>query len=321
MGRWTFPPDGGHMDRATNIYFQNMTGHAVRERLKTNDIIIVPIGSTEYHGLNAPYGEDTFLVTRMAEAVAQATGCTVCQPLWFGSHPYQHLGVPGTIVVPEDVFVAMIRAVIAGLWNAGFRKQILLNGHGQEYVIPNAIHEFAKKYQVPAILVNVNWPTVIPNHLKDTRHGGPFEAPFRHADEAETSYSLALFPEMFDQSRAEETDPKGFIKGEHVDVGGDIFHRPVPGHCQVGMGGIELLAYPQGVLGKPALASADKAIRGLEDLLDYLVRLHDDILERFPPGKLPPADLVTQRPRDEVEALLRGPLNGGRHLYTVAWPT
>jgi len=318
--KWILPPDGGHMDRASGVYLQNMTGYALRERLKVNDIIIIPIGSTEYHGLNAPYGEDTFLVTRMAEAVALQTGCTVCQPIWFGSHPYQHLGVPGTIVVPEDIFVGTLRAVIAGLWNTGFRKQILLNGHGQEYVIPNAIHEFAKKYQVPAILVNVNWPIVIPDYLKDRKHGGPFETPFRHADEAETSYSLALFPELVDQSKAEETDPKGFIKREHVDVGGDIFHRPVPGHCQVGMGGIEVAVYPQGVLGKPALASADKALPGLKVLLDYLKTLHDDIVERFPPGELPPAELVTQRPKQEVDALLRGPQNGGRHLYTVAWP-
>jgi len=41
----------------------------------------------------------------------------------------------GTVVVPEDAFLANLRAVIAGFWNTGFRKQILLNGHGQEEVI------------------------------------------------------------------------------------------------------------------------------------------------------------------------------------------
>ncbi len=152
MGQWRLPPDGGHMDKADGVYLQNMTGKQVAERLRTDDIVIVPIGSTEFHGANACYGEDTFLVTRMAELVAEKTGCTVSQPLWFGSHPYPHLGMPGTIVVPEDIFVGLIRAVIAGLWNTGFRKQILLNGHGQEYVIPNALHQFAKKYQVPSIL-------------------------------------------------------------------------------------------------------------------------------------------------------------------------
>ncbi|HJW91633.1 MAG TPA: hypothetical protein VJ436_13405 [Anaerolineales bacterium] len=56
-------------------------------------------------------------------------------------------------------------------------------------------------------------------------------------------------------------------------------------------------------------------------MLDYLVKLHDDILERFPPGVLPEVALVTQRfTQEQVDELLKGPLNGGKHLYTIAWP-
>src|SRR3972149_9167435 len=74
MSTWKIPPDGGHLDKASGIYLQNMTWKQIEERLKANDIIIVPVGSTEAHGPHAPLGEDTFLVTRMAEAVAQRTG-------------------------------------------------------------------------------------------------------------------------------------------------------------------------------------------------------------------------------------------------------
>ena len=47
-----------------------------------------------------------------------------------------------------------------------------------------------------------------------------------------------------------------------------------------------------------------------------------DIMKKFPPGKLPPLDKVSQRfTKKELEALLKGPLKkGGKHLYTVAWP-
>ena len=100
--KWQIPPDGGHMDVPDGIYFQNMTMLEVEERLKVNDVLIIPVGSTEAHGPHACYGEDTFLVTRMAEAVAKRTGCTVSQPVWFGSHPYHHLGMPGTVPVDED---------------------------------------------------------------------------------------------------------------------------------------------------------------------------------------------------------------------------
>ena len=165
----------GSLDKADGIYFQNMTGHDVEERLKKNDIIIIPVGATEYHGKGQAYGEDTFLVTRMAEIVARETGCTVSQPFWFGSHPANVLGMPGTIFIRVETFISFLRDIIAGYWNAGFRKQILINGHGQEYVIPNAIQQFGKICQVPAVIAFVNWPTAIAPYLKDKEHGGPLK--------------------------------------------------------------------------------------------------------------------------------------------------
>lgn len=320
MGKWELPPPGGHMDKPNGIYYQTMTKAEVEERLKVNDILIIPVGSTENHGAAQPFGEDTFLVTRMAEAVAEATGCTVAEPVWYGSHPYHHMGMPGTVVIPEDTFLAYLRAIIAGFWNTGFRKQILLNGHGQEEVIPLALHQFAKTYQVPCMLVSLHWPTVIHDHLKDKEHGGPFETPFRHADEAECSYSMALFPEMVKLEMAEDTAPTGFMPAGHVDKGGDVYHAPIKGHEQIGFHGIEVIGTPEGVVGKPSLADPAKAEAGLNDLLDYMVRLIGDIQERFPAGKLPPADRVTMRSTEEIEALLKGPFEGGTHLYTVAWP-
>ena len=324
MARWDLPPNGGHMDEPSGVYFQNMTGRQVRERLEKDDTIIIPVGSTEAHGDGAPFGEDTFLVTRMAEKVAEKTGCTVAQPIWYSSHPWGHLGMPGTVIIPEEPFTAVLRAVIAGFWNAGFRKQILLNGHGQEYVIPNAIHQFMKTYQVPAVLAFVNWPTVIPQMLMDKAHGGPFDTPFKHADEAETSYSMALFPEMIHLEDAVDTHPSGFLKNgkglRHIDGGGDVYQRPIPGHAQAGLGGLEVCCTPEGVVGSPTLASPDKAYDGVKTVLDYLVELHDDILEAFPPGVLPPIEKMTQRTPEELDAVIRGPRNGGRHLYTIAYP-
>jgi len=139
------------MDKPSGIYFQTMTKKDVEERLKKDDILIVPVGSTENHGSAGPFGEDTFVVTRMAEEVAKSTGCTVAEPLHYGSHPFHHLGQPGTIVIPDDVFSAHIRAVIAGFWNTGFRKQIWISLHGQEYIVPSALQEFGKRYQVPTM--------------------------------------------------------------------------------------------------------------------------------------------------------------------------
>jgi creatinine amidohydrolase/Fe(II)-dependent formamide hydrolase-like protein len=321
MTDWNLPPKSGHMDLPDGIYLQNLSITEIKERIKKNDIIIIPVGSTENHGPAACIGEDTFLVTRMAELVAQKTGCTVAQPTWYGSHPYHHMGMPGTIIVPEETFKGLLRAVIAGCWNIGFRKMILLNGHGHEYVIPSAIHEWAKNYQLPAVICNVNWYHAIPEYCKDQEHGGPFETPFIHADEAETSFSLTLFPELLkDIDACNDNEVVGWMPNGHVDKAGNIYQKPIRWYGQVGFGPIELSAYPEGHVGCPSKATFEKGRPGIEAFLDYLKKLVEDILTTFPPGKLPPIQGITQRDPKEIEPYIKGPLNGGKSIYELRYP-
>lgn len=249
MSNWNLPPKGGYMEAPKKMYYQTMTKLDVEERLKKDDVIIIPVGSTENHGAAGPIGEDTFMVTRIAEMVAEKTGCTVAEPFWYGSHPFHHIGQPCTIPLPDSVFIDMLRAVITGFWNTGFRKQIFISLHGQEYSLPVALQEWGKKYQVPAMLYFVDIPRVMGQTLMDKAHGGPYDRPFQHACEAEQSLSLALFPELCQQDKAENTETKGFLPAGHVDRGGDIYGYPIPGHCQVGNCGIECVTFPEGVLG------------------------------------------------------------------------
>jgi len=321
MSNWKLPPEGGHMDKPSKIYYQTMTKMDVEERLKKNDLVIIPVGSTENHGNSGPIGEDTFIASRIAEMVAQKTGCTVAEPFFYGSHPFHHIGQLCNIPLPDSVFIDLIRAVITGFWNTGFRKQILISMHGQEYAIPVAIQEWAKKYQVPAMLFFVDIPNVMGQTLMDKAHGGPYERPFQHACEAEQSISLSLFPELCDMEHAENTDVKGYLPPGHVDRGGDIYGYPIPGHCAVGNVGIECVTAPQGVLGHAKDAAAEKAVPSIEKACDYLVKLITDIFNIFPAGKLPPAERMSQRDPEEIEKLLKGPSNGGKHIYTLGWPT
>ena len=222
--------------------------------------------------------------------------------------------MPGTVVVPEDAFLANLRAIIAGLWNMGFRKQIFLNGHGQEEVIPLALHQWAKKYQVPAVLVSLHWETVIHDHLKTKEYGGPFETPFAHADEAEASYSLALFPEFCDMSLAVDNKPFGFIPKGHVDGGGEVYHRPIKGHEHIGLSGSEVNVY------RKASSAARrwhvrKGLCGPQRTAGLHITVITDIMTAFPAGKLPPADMVTQRDPKEIEDLLKGFAQRRKHLH------
>jgi creatinine amidohydrolase len=291
-----------------------------KERLKKDDVVIIPMGSMENHGDSGPVGEDVFISCRIAEMVAQKTGCTLSPPVYYGSHPAYHLGQFLNFPVPDEVFCGYIRAIISGLWNSGFRKMIFVSLHGQEYSTPVAIQEWHKKYQVPAMIFYVDIPRVMAETLKDTKNGGPFNNPMQHACEAEQSVFGALAPELYHPEDAVNTEVKGFLPYGHVDRGGDIYGYPIPGHCQVGNCGLEVVCFPEGTLGRAKEADPKKAVPAIEKTADYLVKLHDDILTKFPVGQLPSANIMSQRDPKELEEVLKGVWNGGRHIYTLAWP-
>ena len=80
------------------------------------------------------------------------------------------------------------------------------------------------------------------------------------------------------------------------------------------------ICQPQGVIGDATKADWHKAEEGVKRTLDYLEKLVNDILEKYPAGELPPIDKMTQRKREDIEAVIKGPNEpGGRHIYTLAY--
>ncbi len=118
-----------------------------------------------------------------------------------------------------------------------------------------------------------------------------------------------------------DTEGESLMPPGHIDASGSAYDRPIPFWQHIGASAIEVIATPEGLVGCATLADPEKAKPGLYAILDYLEKLVNDIMEMYPPGKLPPVEKVTQRSLDEIEALLKGPCEkGGRHLYTVAYP-
>ena len=47
----------------------------------------------------------------------------------------------------------------------------------------------------------------------------------------------------------------------------------------------------------------------------------NDIMEKYPAGTLPPINQLSMRSREDIEAVIKGPFEeGGRHIYTLAYP-
>lgn len=298
-------------------YIQTTPRHKLVENRKRSDVVFVPIGCTENHGAHNPSGMDTLFVTQILEGVRRYTakrGSPVnlaWTPLNYGCHPYHHIGLPGTIMLEEDVARQLLMDVMLGLWNDGFRKIIMINNHGHLWVLESAIQEFQKKYQLPGYFRVIDWHRAVREFFRTKDRGGKFDSDFCHADEAETSLGLLLFPEMVDMEKAVDTKQEALLPAGHMDTSVDNYGRPSRWSEAEGHIGIEMASTPEGVVGLATHATREKAKRPVAAIARYLTLLHDQILETWPAGTVPPVEKVTLRTEKEMEPYLREPLSEG----------
>ena len=306
-------------------YIQTTPRHQVLAERANNDIVFLPIGCTENHGLHLPSGTDTLFCSQIIEGVRRFVAARdgkppalSLPPLNFGAHPYHHVGMPGTAIVRDDIVREALVDVMLGLYNDGFRKIIMVNNHGHLWVLESAIQRFCTRYQLPGIFRVLDWHRSVREFFREKPQGGEFDSPFIHACEAETSFGLYLFPDMMEMEYAVDTAGKSYLPPGHFDLSVEPYRRPSRFSEGEGHFAIELSATPEGVVGLAAHGEEHKAHRPLAAILRYLTLLHDDILTAFPAGTVPPVEEVTLRTEEEMAPYLREPQSEGwRSVYAL----
>ena len=297
-------------------YIQTTPGHAVAKNREKNDIVIIPVGSTESHGNHLPSGSDTYFVTQICEGVRRYTEkqgipISLAQPITYGSHPWHHYGIPGNVIIEEDHLKKTVLDIMKGLWNNGFRKQIFVNNHGHFWVFESAVQEFMKKEQLTGVYRALDWHRVARKFFRTKERGGELDTDFVHADEAETSLALLLIPDMVDMDYAVDTQPEGYFADGHMDKAVDGLGRPSKWSDGQGQMPLEIVSTPQAVVGKATLGDPGKVRRAVAYFSEYLNLLINEILEVFPPGKYPPVEEVTYRTEEEMKPYLLTPGSKG----------
>jgi creatinine amidohydrolase len=96
--------------------------------LKTDDRAILPLGSTEQHaGLSLSV--DSILSEKVAADAAAPFGIPVFPVVAYGITPY-FLSYPGTISIRQETYISLVRDILDGLRRQGFRRILIVNGHG-----------------------------------------------------------------------------------------------------------------------------------------------------------------------------------------------
>jgi len=307
-------------------YIQNTLRTKLMETRRKNDIVLIPIGSTENHGAHTVSGFDTFLVTRIAEAVRRKTKKAgrpihIAAPMEYGVHPPWHQGMFGTVMVSDDAFEQSIMHMMYGLWNDGFRKQILINNHAQQNEIEKAIKRFMNTFQLPGFYLGLEWHRAVREFFETKDKGGSFDTAFIHADEQETSLGLLMFPEFVEMKGAVDTkkmDTFRYLPDGHFDNSVDGFNRPSTYKQRAGDSPLELVATPEGVVGRSTLAAAHKAKRAVAAICEYLFLLQEEILQTWPAGTVPEPEKTTFRTNKEMEPYLKEPGSPGwKSVYSL----
>lgn len=96
--------------------------------LKTDDRAILPLGSTEQHA-HLSLSVDSILAEKIALDAAEPLGIPVFPVLAYGITPY-FLAYPGTISLRQETYIRIVRDILDGLRLQGFRRILIVNGHG-----------------------------------------------------------------------------------------------------------------------------------------------------------------------------------------------
>jgi creatinine amidohydrolase len=100
----------------------------VEQYLEHDDRIVLPLGSVEQHGYLS-LAVDAILSERVAAEAAEPLGVPVLPALAYGLAPY-FAAYPGSPTLRVETYQAVIRDLLDSLYGQGFRRFLLVNGHG-----------------------------------------------------------------------------------------------------------------------------------------------------------------------------------------------
>ncbi len=111
----------------------------VEKYLQHEDRLMLVFGSTEQHGYLSLL-TDIKVPLALADSASQATGVLVAPPLNFGVSPY-FLAYPGTLSLKVSTLIAAAEDIVRSAYGHGFRRILILNGHGGNSPARNHLHQ------------------------------------------------------------------------------------------------------------------------------------------------------------------------------------
>ncbi len=196
------------MNPNEQVLLGKLTRREFRQRMACGELqaCIIPVAAIEQHLEHLAMEHDWRSVNHLAVAAAGrlAPRVIVAQGLMAGISEH-HMKHPGTLTLRPGSFLAVLYDLIDSMVRAGFKNVLVLNGHGGNVAPCRGIWD---QYQQ---LTEVNLHFLPYWDLADEddarKHLVTGELP-GHAQEFETAFALAAFPENVRQDAvADQEDP------------------------------------------------------------------------------------------------------------------
>jgi creatinine amidohydrolase len=243
------------------VLLAEMTREQIRN-LALTAVAVLPTASIEQHGPHMAILTDTLLCGTVAQQAAEkAAGRAqvVIAPVLCYGNSHHHRPFPGVLSLSSPTYMAAVAEVLEGMVLSGFRKLVILNGHGGN-TDSNAVValDFVNRLGHPVTIAtaaywDIGRPAIVEQGLME---GGLVPG---HAGRFETSMVLAIRPELVDQEALAQTE-------DATEKAGGIFARLVGGMAQThgkwGEG--------PGHSDHPALASAEEGRVLLDVITDQV---------------------------------------------------
>jgi creatinine amidohydrolase len=187
--------------------FAEMTAPEIRDLSREDTLVVAPIAACEQHSRHLPVFTDSILVGAVADAVERALpGRVLLLPvLWLGASEH-HLPFGGTLTASLPTYELMLAELLTPLLRDGFRRMMLLNGHGGN-IDPLRVALRRLDAEFPrAVLTGAAYWDLAESEIAALCRGP--RKTMGHACEIETSMVLHLRPDLVRKDRiADDPDP------------------------------------------------------------------------------------------------------------------
>ena len=184
------------------MQLEQMSTTDVREHLKKDTLVVIPVGSTEQHGPQNPLGTDYLIATYVARKACEETRSICAPPIPIGISEH-HSGFSGTLWFSSRLFVNLLLEYALSLVQHGFTHIVFMNGHGGNVsALKEVVSNLYFKHKLKAS--TLNWYDIFDKDIAAKLFPN---MKLNHAEAVETSANLAVHPHLVHLDRLPNIKP------------------------------------------------------------------------------------------------------------------